>query len=87
MSNFFKASSLALFLALLSPLAAAAQTELCGTFTLELNDTYGDGWNGNELDLSFTGGDSTYTFTSGYQATYSLTVPTLLILPSEPILG
>ena len=42
-----------------------------------MNDTYGDGWNGNELDLSFTGGDSTYTFSSGYQATYSLTVPYL----------
>ena len=67
--------SLAFAVALLTGTVASAQSEVCGTFTLELNDSYGDGWNGNEIDLSFTGGDSTYTFTSGSQATFTLTVP------------
>jgi hypothetical protein len=69
--------SFAFAVALLTGTVASAQTEVCGTFTLELNDTYGDGWNGNEIDLSFTGGDSTYTFSSGSQATFTLSVPYL----------
>ena len=42
-----------------------AQTQVCGTVNLELYDSYGDGWNGNEIDVKFTGGDSTYTLSSG----------------------
>ena len=42
-----------------------AQTQVCGTVYLELYDSYGDGWNGNEIDVKFTGGDSTYTLSSG----------------------
>ena len=67
--------SFAFAAALIFGTTASAQTEVCGTFTLELNDTYGDGWNGNEIDLSFNGGDSTYTFSTGSQATFTLSVP------------
>ena len=42
-----------------------AQTQVCGTVNLELYDSYGDGWNGAEIDVEFTGGDSTYTLSSG----------------------
>ena len=44
---------------------APALPQVCGTINLELYDSYGDGWNGNEIDVKFTGGDSTYTLSSG----------------------
>jgi len=67
--------SLAFAVALLTGTVASAQTIACDTIYLELNDSYGDGWNGNEIDVSFTGGDSTYTLSSGSSTTITLTVP------------
>ena len=49
--------------------------QMCGTVYLELYDSYGDGWNGNEIDVSFTGGDSTFTMSSGSFVSYALTIP------------
>jgi hypothetical protein len=38
-------------LALLVGNYATAQTESCGPITLELYDSYGDGWNGNTMEV------------------------------------
>jgi len=54
-----------------------AQTESCGPITLELYDSYGDGWNGNDMDvISNSGTTTTYTLTSsqGSYAAYAITV-------------
>ena len=51
-----------------------AQTQVCGTVNLELYDSYGDGWSGNEIDVKFTGGDSTYTLSSGSYISIPLSV-------------
>ena len=53
---------------------AFAQSESCGFVTLELIDSYGDGWNGNDIDVVSTSGTTTYTLSSGYSTTYSLAV-------------
>jgi len=53
----------------------SAQTESCGPITLELYDSYGDGWNGNDMDvISSAGITTTYTLTSGSSGSYALTV-------------
>ena len=55
--------------------SALAQSESCGPITLELYDSYGDGWNGNDMDvISNSGTTTTYTLSSGSSASYSLTV-------------
>lgn len=51
-----------------------AQSESCGPITLELYDSFGDGWNGNTIKVSFTGGDSTFTLASGSSTSISLMV-------------
>ena len=66
--------SLLLMLLFFSGSTAYSQTEVCGTVYLELIDSYGDGWNGNEIDVSFTGGDSTYTLATGSSTTIPLQV-------------
>lgn len=53
---------------------AIAQTESCGPITFELYDSYGDGWNGPEIDVEFTGGDSTYNLSSGSYVSIPLSV-------------
>ncbi|MDA0898787.1 MAG: hypothetical protein O3A30_05860, partial [Bacteroidetes bacterium] len=53
---------------------AFAQSESCGFVTLELIDSYGDGWNGNDIDVVSTSGTTTYTLSSGSLITYSLAV-------------
>ena len=47
-------------------------------YTLEANDTYGDGWNGNTMDVLVNGAVvlDDVTFTSGFQATFSFAVNT-----------
>ena len=64
--------TLLLMLLFFSGSKAYSQTEVCGTVYLELIDSYGDGWNGNEIDVSFTGGDSTYTLATGLS---TITIP------------
>ena len=43
----------------------------------ELTDSYGDGWNGCKLNVSFSDGSAgkSYTISNGYTATYNLNVP------------
>jgi hypothetical protein len=53
---------------------APALPQVCGTINLELYDSYGDGWNGAEIDVKFTGGDSTYTLSSGSYVSIPLSV-------------
>ena len=53
---------------------APSCTETC-TFTLVLDDTYGDGWNGGEVTISQNGQTvGTYTIEDGYDATYTVTL-------------
>ena len=43
------------------------------TITLTMTDSYGDGWNGNKIDVYINGVNSgSYTFSNGYSATYSI---------------
>jgi hypothetical protein len=67
--------SLLLMLVSFTGFTALAQSESCGPITLELYDSYGDGWNGNDMDvISNSGTTTTYTMTSGSYISYSLTV-------------
>ncbi len=60
---------------LLTGTVVSAQTESCGPITLELFDSYGDGWNGNDMDvISNSGTTTTYTLSSGSSGSYALTV-------------
>lgn len=60
---------------LLTGTVVSAQTESCGPITLELYDSYGDGWNGNDMDvISNSGTTTTYTLSSGSSGSYALTV-------------
>ncbi len=45
------------------------------TYTLELFDTFGDGWNGAVLTITIDGQSTNYTFTTGYEATFQFTAP------------
>ncbi|MDC1529978.1 right-handed parallel beta-helix repeat-containing protein [Schleiferiaceae bacterium] len=51
-----------------------AQTQVCGTVTLELYDSYGDGWNGNDMDVVTSSGTTTYGMSSGSFISYTLTI-------------
>ena len=51
-----------------------AQSEVCGPITLELYDSYGDGWNGNTLEVDDGNGKTSYTLTSGSIGSFSLTL-------------
>ena len=45
-------------------------------FTFDLVDSWGDGWNGNAIELAFSDGTSqTITIESGSTATYDITIP------------
>ena len=74
MKNFTRLVALAATV-LLTGTFISAQTESCGPITLELYDSYGDGWNGNDMDvISSAGITTTYTLTSGSSGSYALTV-------------
>ena len=50
-------------------LAGSLAAQLPCEYKLQLHDSFGDGWNGASLTLlTSTGGVTTYTFTSGYEA-------------------
>lgn len=44
------------------------------SYSLELNDTWGDGWNGNSIDVEIAGVSTNYTLSGGYQSTITLSV-------------
>ena len=51
---------------------ASACTQYC-TYTLNLNDSYGDGWNGGSLTITQNGEEvGTYTISTGYSASYTV---------------
>ena len=53
---------------------APSCTDMC-TFTLVLDDTFGDGWNGGVVTISQNGQTvGTYTIDDGYSATYTVTL-------------
>lgn len=45
------------------------------TYTLVLDDTFGDGWNGNTLTITENGNSSSYTLSTGSSTSYQITVP------------
>ena len=51
-------------------------TEDTCTYTLELFDSFGDGWNGSVLTISVNGISTDYTFTTGTEAFFTVEVPT-----------
>ena len=59
--------------------ATATFTTICGNpceYTFVLHDSYGDGWNGNAINLVFSNGTSqTLTLTSGSEGTFLVTIP------------
>ena len=62
-----------IFYALLSLLLFVNNSKAC-TYTLELEDSYGDGWNGASLDLLVNGTNSgNYDIASGSSASYTFT--------------
>lgn len=44
-------------------------------FTISLHDSYGDGWNGNNLLVTINGVTTSYTIASGSDAVFTVTVP------------
>lgn len=44
------------------------------TYTLQLDDTWGDGWNGNSIDITINGVTTNYTVPFGTQSTFTLNV-------------
>ena len=45
-------------------------------YVFVLHDSYGDGWNGNAITVTFSNGDSqTLTIDDGHDATYTVTIP------------
>lgn len=65
----FPFSQVILGLSLLLSIQATAQC----SYTLTLLDSYGDGWNGNSIDVMVGSTTSTYSFSSGSVATFSIT--------------
>ena len=63
-----------LLLAFLSVFAFTGVQAQC-TYTLTLEDSWGDGWNGNTMDVWINGTTTTYgqTFTSGSTETHTIT--------------
>ena len=51
-------------------------TEDTCQYTLELFDSFGDGWNGSILNISVNGNAMDYTFTTGTEAFFTVPVPT-----------
>lgn len=44
------------------------------TYVLQLDDSYGDGWNGNSVDITINGSTTNYTVPNGSQSTFNLNV-------------
>ena len=59
--------------------ATATFTTLCGNqcdYTFVLHDSYGDGWNGNKINVVFSDGTSqTLTLTSGSYGSFDVVIP------------
>lgn len=47
-----------------------------GTWSIEMQDSFGDGWNGASLDITIDGDTTAYTFDSGGAASFQFEVPT-----------
>ncbi|SDG41917.1 hypothetical protein [Psychroflexus sediminis] len=52
-----------------------ADTPASGTWTIEMQDSYGDGWNGGELIVSIDGNETSYTMDDGTSKTINFDVP------------
>lgn len=55
-------------------LNGAGATSDC-TYSLELEDTFGDGWNGNTITVSINGINTIYTLTTGSTTSYPIIIP------------
>ncbi|MCB9198401.1 MAG: hypothetical protein H6600_08080, partial [Flavobacteriales bacterium] len=44
------------------------------TYTIDMTDTWGDGWNGNQLEVSINGVATNYTLSSGASGTQTFNV-------------
>ena len=48
---------------------------VAGEYTIEMEDSYGDGWNGASIDVVIDGVETSYTLDSGAAGTETFTVP------------
>lgn len=46
-----------------------------GTWTIDVQDSYGDGWNGAAIAVNLNGETTNYTITDGSEGSFSVTVP------------
>ena len=59
------------------PLTFQTQPESVGdpcTYTIEMFDSFGDGWNNANITVTINGVSTVYTFTTGFEATFNLNV-------------
>jgi len=48
---------------------------VAGIYTIDMIDSYGDGWNGASVDVTIDGTTTSYTIDDGSTASYTVTVP------------
>lgn len=58
-----------------APIVCAPSAPTAGEWTIDLQDSYGDGWNGASLVVTIDGNATSYTIESGASATETFTVP------------
>lgn len=58
-----------------APVVCAPSTPTPGEWTIQLQDSYGDGWNGGSLVVSIDGTETSFTLEEGDSATRTFTVP------------
>lgn len=71
MKNYLLRRWLGLLSVLLLPFFNAESQAQC-SFELVMNDSYGDGWNGNTIDVQVGATTTNYTLATGYQQIVSL---------------
>lgn len=58
-----------------APIVCAPSTPTAGEWTIDMQDSYGDGWNGASLVVSIDGTETSYTIADGASVTETFTVP------------
>lgn len=60
--------------------APITDVETAGTWRIDMQDSYGDGWNGATLVFSIDGSTTAYTVPDGFEATHAPEVPSGAVL-------
>ncbi|HMB64617.1 MAG TPA: hypothetical protein VKN36_16170, partial [Eudoraea sp.] len=62
-------------LAYRASIVCPAKSGAAGTWTIDMQDSYGDGWNDGSLDVTIDGTTTSYTFTTGAAAQFTFDLP------------